>query len=199
MPLRAPDPGTFEHLLEEVRIPADTLVRLSKYPKTEPWWSYDAYRFDGPAKGTPGAFGACYASQRLDVAFAESVIHEDSWFNNGQFEVPMAALSSRYVVPLQRPAQPELILADLTGEALKRLGLNNDISAGGDYTMTKKWAKAVHDADPKWDGVWYISRQLNEGFAVALFERSAVKKGRTRKLRGRPLDDLCDQFGVVGV
>ena len=45
----------------------------------------------------------------------------------------------------------------------------------------------------------YGSRQLNEGFAVALFERSGVKKGRTRKLRGRPLDELCDQFGVVGV
>lgn len=44
-----------------------------------------------------------------------------------------------------------------------------------------------------------LSRQLNQGHAVALFERSDVKKSRSRRLAGRALDALCDQFGVVAV
>ncbi len=46
----------------------------------------------------------------------------------------MADLRSRHVVKLHRPAKPVLVLADLTGKPLKTLGLNNDISAGNDYT-----------------------------------------------------------------
>lgn len=199
MPLRPPDAGTFEHLLEEVRIEVKSLVRLSKYPKTEPWWSRAAYRFDGPAAGTPGSFGTCYASPDLAVAFAESVIHESAWYTNGHYEVPAADLAARYIVRLSRPARPTLVLADFSGDALKKLGLNNDISAGEDYSLPMAWAEAVHGADTKWDGIWYVSRQLNEGRAVALFERSGVKKGRTRRLAGKTLDALCDQFGVVAV
>lgn len=199
MPLRPPDPGTFERLLEEKRIQTDTLVRLSRFPRTEPYWSRAAYRFDGPAAALPGSFGTCYAAPDLDVAFSESVIHENSWFHNGQFEVPTAALTSRSIVSLHRPAAPELVLADFTGEALKRLGLNNDISAGDDYTMPMAWAKAVHEADAKWDGIWYVSRQLNGGYAVALFERSKIQKKISRKLAGKTLDSLCDQFKVVAV
>lgn len=94
-------------------------------------------------------------------------------------------------------AHAELVLADFTGEALKALGLNNDISAGDDYTMPMAWAKAVHDAGTKWDGILYTSRQHNDRQAVAIFERSGVKKSRSRKLTGKTLDDLCDRFGVA--
>ena len=47
---------------------------------------------------------------------------------------------------LHRPAKPELVPADLTGKALKTLGLNNDISAGSDYAVPMAWAKAIHEA-----------------------------------------------------
>lgn len=67
MPLRAPKPGSYEHLLREARLTADSLVRLSKWPATEPFWSTGRYRFDGPPKGQPGSFGVCYAAQLLEV------------------------------------------------------------------------------------------------------------------------------------
>lgn len=199
MSLRLPEPGNFEHLLEETRVQADTLVRLSKLPKTEPYCSHGRYRFDGPAAGLPGSFGTCYASDDIAVAFCESVIHECAWYRNGRYEIPLADLAPRHVVLLHRPIAPELVLADLTGKALKVLGLNNDISAGSDYTVPMAWAKAIHEADRKWDGIRYVSRQHNDGYAVALFERSGVTKARTHKLAGKDLDKLCDEFHVVVV
>ena len=77
MPLRSPEPGSFEHLLREVRIEATALIRLSRYPKSEPYWSRGRYRFDGP----PDGFGTCYAAANIDVAFCESVIHECAWLS----------------------------------------------------------------------------------------------------------------------
>ncbi len=199
MPLRPPEPGSFEHLLEEALVPADTLVRLSRYPRTEPWWSHGRHRFDGPLPDTPGSFGTCYAAQRLQVAFAESVIHECGWFRNGRYEVPEADLKARHIVTLQRLDKPKLVLADLTGKALKNLGLNNDVSAGDDYEPTMAWAAAIHHASVKWDGIRYVSRQHNDEYVVALFERSQVGKHRSQPLQGKQLDDLCNEFKVVSV
>lgn len=51
------------------------------------------------------------------------------------------------------------MLADLTGKALKGLGLNNDISAGDDYAAPMAWALAIHEHAKKWDGILYVSRQ----------------------------------------
>lgn len=44
MSLRLPEPGTFEQLLRPVRIEVASLVRLSRYPATEPYWSAGVYR-----------------------------------------------------------------------------------------------------------------------------------------------------------
>ncbi len=61
------------------------------------------------------------------------------------------------------------------------------------------WARAIHAADVKWDGIRYVSRQHNGGFAVALFERSGVTWSGARKLQGEELDRLCDLFDVVAL
>ena len=111
----------------------------------EPFWSRGRYRFDGPSAGIRG-FGTCYAADDIAVAFCESVIHECAWFRNGHYEVPMSELTTRHVVRLHRPARPELVLSNLTGAALKKLGLNNDISAGDDYTAPMEWAAAIHES-----------------------------------------------------
>ncbi len=91
------------------------------------------------------------------------------------------------------------VLADLTGAALKALGLNNDISASADYTASQAWARAIHAASPRWDGVRYVSRQMNKGFAYAIFERSGLRKLRADKLKPQQVDDLCDRFNVAAV
>ncbi len=71
MSLRLPEPGTFEQLLRPVRIEVASLVRLSRYPATEPYWSAGVYRFDDPDPGRIGEFGTCYTASSIEVAFAE--------------------------------------------------------------------------------------------------------------------------------
>jgi hypothetical protein len=196
---RPPTPGSFEHLLRYVEVSLSDLVRLSRFPRTEPWWSRGAYRFDGPPAGEPGSFGTLYVAADLETAFCESVIHACSWFDRGAYHVSATSLNSRYVVTFKRPGADVLRLVDFTGPALKRLGLNSDLTTGSDYTMPMAWAQAIHEADPSCDGIWYVSRQHNTGRAAALFERSGVRASRRRLLAGKSLRALCDVFGVVEV
>jgi len=197
--LRLPETGTFEDLLRPVRVEVSSLVRLSRYPATEPYWSSGVYRFDDPDPGRAGEFGACYTAGSIEVAFAESVIHESGRFVDGAYEVPSAELTERSVVRFACGHRKTLVLADLTGAALKALGLNNDISALADYSVSQAWAQAIHDADPRWQGIRYVSRQMNKGFAYAIFERSGLKKLRSEKLKVAQLDALCDLFNVTAV
>jgi hypothetical protein len=199
MQLRLPERGSFEDLLRPIRIEVASLLRLSRHPATEPYWSAGVYRFDDPDPGSPGAFGTCYAASSIEVAFAESVIHECGRFVGGRYEVPVAELTERSVVHFACDRRKTLVLADLTGAALKSLGLNNDISASADYTMSQVWAQAIHGASPRWDGIRYVSRQMNKGFAYAVFERSGLRKLRTEKLKPRQVDELCDRFNVTAV
>jgi RES domain len=199
MRLRLPEPGSFEDLLRPVRVPLTSLVRLSRHPATEPYWSAGVYRFDDPQPGRASAFGTCYTANSIEVAFAESVIHESGRFVSGSHEVPAAELTERRVVRFACEGRKTLVLADLTGAALKSLGLNNDISASADYTASQAWAQAIHDASSGWDGIRYVSRQMNNGFAYAVFERSRLRKLRAEKLTARQVDELCDRFNVTAV
>lgn len=197
--LRLPEPGSFEDLLRPIRIEVASLVRLSRHPATEPYWSAGVYRFDDPVPGRGGAFGTCYTASTIEVAFAESVIHESGRFVDGTYEVPAIELTARSVVRFICERRKTLVLADLTGAALKSLGLNNDISASADYTTSQAWAQAIHGTSMRWDGIRYVSRQMNKGFAYAIFERSGLRKLRAEKLKARQLDDLCDRFNVTAV
>lgn len=199
MALRLPDLGSFEHLLRPTRIDVASLVRLSRHPATEPYWSSGVYRFDHPDPGGADAFGTCYTASTIEVAFAESVIHECGRFSRGSYEVPAAELTERSVVRFTCERRKTLLLADLTGAALKALGLNNDISASADYTASQTWARAIHGASPRWDGIRYVSRQMNKGIAYAIFERSGLHRLRAEKLKRWQVDDLCDQFNVTAV
>jgi len=199
MRLRLPELGSFEGLLRPVRIEVASLVRLSRHPTAEPYWSTGVYRFDDPEPGRAGAFGTCYTASSIEVAFAESVIHESGRFVGGSYEVPAAELTERSVVRFACPRRKTLVLADLTGAALKSLGLNNDISASTDFTASQAWAQAIHDAGPHWDGIRYVSRQMNKGFAYAIFARNGRLKLPAEKFKARQVDELCDRFNVTAV
>ena len=126
--LRLPEPGSFEDLLRPVRIEIASLIRLSRHPSSEPYWSAGVYRFDDPYPDRTGAFGTCYTASNIEVAFAESVIHASGRFVGGAYEVPTAELTERTVVRFVGERRKTLVLADLTGAALKSLGLTNDIT-----------------------------------------------------------------------
>jgi hypothetical protein len=197
--LRLPDRGSFEDLLRPTRVEVASHVRLSRHPAAEPYWSVGVYRFDDPDPGDAVAFGTCYTASTIEVAFAESVIHECGRFVRGSYEVPAAELTERTVVRFACERRKSLVLADLTGAALKALGLNNDISASADYMASQAWARAIYGANPRRDGIRYVSRQMNTGFAYAIFERSGLRMLRAEKLKARQVDDLCNRFNVTAV
>jgi hypothetical protein len=89
------------------------------------------HRFDDAEPGRAGAFGTCYAASSIEVAFAESVVHEFGRFVGASYEVPAA-----------------------------------------DYTTSQALAQAIHGPSSRWDGIRYVSRHMNKGFAYAIFQRS---------------------------
>ncbi len=198
MPLRLPDPGSFKARLGPVLVPVASLVRLSNYPASEPYWGKRAAsRFDAPKEISPAdRFGVCYAGDCLETAFAESVIHDGIDYRADGFVVAEADILSRHWTTFALPARTELKMVDLTGHALKSLGLNNDISSGDAYATPQAWAAAVHAHDPSWDGIRSVSRQNKERFCYAIFERSAMTVVETRPLATREMAHLCDAFRV---
>ena len=200
--LRLPEPGTFETLVSAVAVPTAGLWRLSKRPASEPYWARGAQsRFDDPAGANPGAatFGVLYVGQDPETAFCESVIHENSLFLNGAFVVSRAGLEARSLVGFKHPIKPSMTLADLTGAGLKILGLNNDISASDNYCISQAWAAAIHVARPELDGIRYVSRQRNDAFCYALFDRSGVVVDGTAPMPAAVLNALCFRFNVRAV
>ena len=148
-----PEPGSFEDLLRPARIEVASLVRLSRHPATEPYWSAGVYRFDDPDPGGADALATCYTAGTIEVAFAKSVIQACGRFVADSYEVPAAERTERSVVRFACERGKTLVLADLTGAALKALGLNNDISASADYTTSQARASAIHGSSPRWDGI----------------------------------------------
>lgn len=109
MPLRLPEPGTFEHLLRPATVAVSSLVRHSRSPSTEPCWSKAArYRFDDALPGRSSQFGVCYGATTLETAFAESVLHENALFEGGRFIVPDADLQGRWEVRFAHPKKKRL-------------------------------------------------------------------------------------------
>ena len=176
-------------------------MRLSLSPATEPHWSKRArYRFDDPSDSKAGSgFGVLYVAQDLATAFCESVIHENANFLSGKFEVPKAEIENRHLTHYRHSGKKELVLVDLTDDALKKLGLNNDISASDDYDVPQQWGKALHDAVPHADGIRYVSRQRNCAYCYAISERSGLVVDRWRPLTDAEKDALCKRFNVAPV
>ena len=180
-----------------MQVPVAQMRRLSRLPATEPFWSKEArYRFDDAHPLADQRFGVLYCAGDLATAFAESTIHDNACFRHGAFEVSAAELAARRLVLFTHPMRGELTLADLTGEALKALGLNNDLSAGDTYEVCQQWSHAVHEALPALDGIRYLSRQHNAGYCYAVFERSGVLRESVGALTEEDRKALCRQFNV---
>jgi hypothetical protein len=125
------------------------------------------------------SYGVCYLGagkirDAVTVAFAESVLH-DRTAANGGFDVAVSELTDRQVVRFANRSR--LMLADLTGAALKRIGLDGRISTLTPYDVTQAWSRAIHAHPNAVDGIAYVSRHYNLGLAIALFDRAAAKLG----------------------
>ncbi|WP_168160022.1 RES family NAD+ phosphorylase [Steroidobacter denitrificans] len=141
---------------------------MTRSPATEPYFGKTGgNRFDDPLR----AFGVCYAGDHLTVAFAETILH-DALPASGGFTVAESKLADRHVTNFH--GSP-LVLVDLTGASLKRLGGTNEISSEHPYATTQQWARAVYEHPQKVDGIYYVSRHMNTRFAYALFDGSMTK------------------------
>lgn len=198
--LRLPDAAALAKV-HSVQVPVTEMYRLSGRPKTEPYFATKAvYRFDDPAGATGAAtFGTLYVGQTPETAFCESIIHGNALYVNGAYEVSSAALMARSLVTFKRPSSPAMLLADLTGDGLKAIGLNNDISAGNDYVIPQQWAQALHASNPAFDGIRYVSRQHNNEHCYALFDRCGIERDTDAALPDDLVDLLCAKFNVVRV
>lgn len=196
---RAPKAGSFEHLVEFVEVPLAAVVRLSPSPATEPFWSKGlSHRFNDPTPDPACSFGVLYAADQLETAFCESVIHECALFNarTSRYEVP-AAEFDRALTYYAHPSLARLPLIDLSGDKLKRMGLNADLCASNRYVRSQQWSRALHDALPAAMGICYPSRQRPGHTCYAFFERSGLVRMCDRPMTSAERVRLCALFNVV--
>jgi hypothetical protein len=172
--LQLPPADLHRRHLPILTVGASSLTRISRHTGGEPYFGKSGgNRFDDPA----GAYGVCYLGhgtrrEAVLVAFAESVLH-DQTATNGGFDIATTELDSRWVVRFS--GSTRLRVADLTGAALKLLGLDGRVSTDVPYDVPQAWSAAIASHPDLVDGIAYVSRHYNTGTAVALFERSGPK------------------------
>jgi hypothetical protein len=171
-PLRPPPPDLYSIDFETVQVEVASLYRISKYDSGEPYFGRSAgNRFDDHSRPPSKRFGTCYLGLSLQVAIAETVLH-DLLPDGGHFVVPPDELESKCVVRFQGET---LKLAKLTGTALKRIVGSSEISTIFPYDLPQACAMALRTHPAKVDGLLYISKQVNDEQAVVVFNRARRK------------------------
>jgi hypothetical protein len=123
-----------------------------------------------PIKDTKGArIPTLYGGMTFECAAMETVFH-DVPFAVGLKTYDKAKLTDQ-VASQVVPAR-DLLLADLSATALRKLGItrNQLIDTEKDrYPQTRVWAKAIHAQCPDVDGLCWVSRQDDRARALVLF------------------------------
>lgn len=172
VPLRPPPSDLHGINLETIQVQVANLYRISKYDSGEPYFGRSAgNRFDDRSSPPSKRFGTCYLGLSLQVAIAETVLH-DLMPEGGHFVVSPDELESKQVVRFQGGT---LKLAKLSGTALKRIVGSSDISTIFPYDLPQAWAMALHAHPAKVDGLLYMSKQVNDEQAVVIFNRARRK------------------------
>lgn len=171
-PLKPPPSDLHDINLETVQVQVASLYRISKHTSGEPYFGKSAgNRFDDNSRHPSKRFGTCYLGLTLQVAIAETVLH-DLMPHGGHFVVSPDELESKQVVRFQGGI---LKLAKLTGTALKRIVGSSEISTTFPYDLPQAWAAALHAHPAKVDGLLYMSKQINDEQAVVIFNRARRK------------------------
>ncbi len=112
-----------------------------------------------------------YAASTLEVALMETVWHDAPSPSHGFHLVLNEATEPRRVGSLKPSAA--LRLVDLTALGLRRLGLaRSDVidSDPAGYAITRQLGAWLYKNKPDAQGIFWVSRQNDEGRAVVLFE-----------------------------
>lgn len=172
MQLQPPSRKLGSLTLQTKTVQVSRLYRISRHSTGEPFFGQStANRFDDPLRTVSKRYGTCYCGLDLDTAIAETILH-DELAVRGQFAISFSDFSSRHLVRFTGGA---LVLADLTGPSLKTLGGDGSISTIVPYRLPQLWSRAVHRHPSVVDGIYYISRHLNDRPAVVIFDRARHK------------------------
>lgn len=158
--------------LSTVTVDPAGLLRVSSHDTGEPCFGKTGRnRFDDPNPDPASRYGTCYFGASLAVAVAETLLHDRTPVR-GFFVVELAVIRSRFVI--QFKGSP-LILADLTGAGLRRLGGHAGLTGTSYYMRPQKWSLAIYNHPDLVDGFVYMSRHKNDEKAVVLFDRASPK------------------------
>ena len=158
-----------------IQLAPSKLCRISPYSSVEPYFGRSASnRFDDPTRTKSKRFGTCYLGESLEVAIAETVLHDEMPVG-GRFNLAADGLERRYCVRFT--GGTTLALANLTGTALKSLVGSSEISTILPYDFPQRWSLALHNHPQGVDGLIYMSRHVNDKRAVVIFDRAARKLG----------------------
>ncbi|HSU15305.1 RES family NAD+ phosphorylase [Longimicrobium sp.] len=159
--------------------------------------------FFGPAPGVPprgrwdapgGEFRVCYLAEDPHVAFAETFLREP-----GMTVIEEPDLVARSLAGIE--VRSALRLAAMHGPGLARAGATAAVCTGP-YAVSRAWALALHEHPAALDGIRYRARHDDDGFAIALFDRSAgaIVPVDTRVLDPRtladPIAEWLDRYGM---
>lgn len=193
MPTLPQPPRRLDRLpIRTVQLAPSRLHRISRRSSGEPFFGRSASnRFDDPSRTRSKRFGTCYLGLGLEVAIAETVLHDEMPIDGG-FEIAASELESRFCVRFAGGSL--LTLADLTGTALKSLVGSSEISTIVPYDVPQRWSRALHRHPQAVDGLIYMSRHVNSRKAVVVFDRAAHKLGTPSY---RPLPDTKDALAAA--
>lgn len=203
-------------------VPPTTLhVSTMTWPKKKPLHRVHLEKYKG-AEFNPGSKGnarfspiknakgkpipTIYGGSSFECAAMETVFH-DVPFAPGFKSYDKTKLAEQ--VHSQITPGTDLVLADLRGKALRKLGVERKqlIDTEKDqYPITREWAKAIHAEHPEVQGLCWTSRQDDSAQAVMLFGdriASSVLRQTTpsRSLLndGEAYDDVLNLAEQIGV
>lgn len=171
--MSAPSETLNEQSLPIIEIDPKRLFRISQYKTNEPFFGRKgSNRFDDPL----GEYGTCYCGNSLVVAIAESILHNELP-RLGEHWIDVRRIMSAQVVRFPH-ATGTLRLAHFTGANLRFLVGPSDIIGGlGPFCIPQAWSRALYEHPQDLDGIFYMSRHINDEAAVVVFERAQAKLG----------------------
>lgn len=120
---------------------------------------------DGRFNSRDGTYGICYLANSRRAAFAETIGRD----NLERQAIPLGVLKSQSLIRVELRA--ELRLVPLHGNNFQKIGADASVTAGINYSVSKKWARAIYDHFGCVDGLRYRSRHDDDVFSIAVFER----------------------------
>ncbi len=140
-------------LLSTVEVRPEKLFRITRHASGEPYFGRTgANRFDDRSSVKSRRFGTCYFGLSLEVAMAETILHDEMPVR-GKFLIAAQEIESRHLV---RFKGDPLTLVDLTGISLKTLVGSSEISTVMPYELPQLWSMALHRHPVQADGLLYM-------------------------------------------